>query len=377
MLSYWEQTSLLHYDFIVVGSGITGIQAALHLRKRKPKCSVAILERGILSTGASTRNAGFACFGSVAELYDDLQVMNEDEVRQLFGARKAGIDLLRAQLGDKAIGYQAKGSHELLAEEEAFLLDKVGYFNQLLQDFSEQALFVPQAHRISKFGFNSSRFKYCIEVTAEGSVHTGKLMRALLDECHNQGVHLITGTKVKHIEERADAVRVEVEDAYRGRLHFNAARILLCTNAFSQEFFPEEPLQPGRGQVLITEPIPNLQLAGIFHYDRGYYYFREIDGRVLLGGGRNLAMQEETTTEFGLNETILTQLMSDLREHILPQYPSVRIAQSWSGIMAFGSDKRPVLKRKSDRVLGAFRLGGMGVALGSHLGQSLAELALE
>lgn len=378
MLSYWEQTSLLHYDFVIIGSGITGMQAALHLRKKRPKSSIVILERGILPSGASTRNAGFACFGSIAELYDDMQAMPEEEVRGLFASRKMGIELLRAQFGDDAIGYRAEGSHELLGEEEHFLLEKIDFFNDLLRDFSKHKLFEEQTARISEFGLNSSRFKYCIEAKLEGSVHTGKLMRALLESCSRQGIQIITGAQVLGLSEDKNSVNVEVADTLRGEnLCFEAGRVLICTNAFSKRFFPEEEMQPGRGQVLITEPIPNLKLQGIFHYDRGYFYFREIEGRVLLGGGRNLAFEEEATTNFGANERILQRLENDLREHILPLHPSLDLAQSWSGIMAFGRDKRPILKRKSERILGAFRLGGMGVALGSKLGQDLADLALE
>ena len=71
MFSYWEKTELLHYDLIVLGGGITGIFCALHFRKYNPSASIAILERGLFSSGASTKNAGFACFGSLSELVED------------------------------------------------------------------------------------------------------------------------------------------------------------------------------------------------------------------------------------------------------------------------------------------------------------------
>ncbi|RYZ47414.1 MAG: FAD-binding oxidoreductase, partial [Sphingobacteriales bacterium] len=65
MLSYWEKTSFLHYDHIVIGSGIVGLSTALELRGRFPSSRILVLERGLLPTGASSRNAGFACMGSV------------------------------------------------------------------------------------------------------------------------------------------------------------------------------------------------------------------------------------------------------------------------------------------------------------------------
>jgi glycine/D-amino acid oxidase-like deaminating enzyme len=63
MLSLWEKQSFLEYDVIVVGAGITGLSTAVSIKEKNPKISVLVVERGILPTGASTKNAGFACFG--------------------------------------------------------------------------------------------------------------------------------------------------------------------------------------------------------------------------------------------------------------------------------------------------------------------------
>ena len=83
MISYWEKTQLLHYDLVVLGGGITGIFCALHFRKNNPSASIAILERGLFSSGASTKNAGFACFGSLSELIEDEIEFGEENYYQL------------------------------------------------------------------------------------------------------------------------------------------------------------------------------------------------------------------------------------------------------------------------------------------------------
>lgn len=149
--------------------------------------------------------------------------------------------------------------------------------------------------------------------------------------------------------------------------------VCICTNAFAAQLLPGEDVVPSRGQVLITEPIASLKFKGVYHFDKGYYYFREIDGRVLLGGGRNLDFEGETTTALTLNECIQQDLEAKLREVILPGTPFT-IAQRWSGIMAFGKTKRPIIKAYSPRVFGAFRMGGMGVALGSETAAAVAAL---
>ena len=71
--SYWEEESFLkNIDYTVIGSGIVGLTCALELRRLNPNSKIIILERGFLPTGASTKNAGFTCFGSPSELLDDL-----------------------------------------------------------------------------------------------------------------------------------------------------------------------------------------------------------------------------------------------------------------------------------------------------------------
>ena len=83
MISFWEKKELLSYDLVVLGGGITGIFCALSYRERFPEASIAILERGLFSSGASTKNAGFACFGSLTELIEDIEQMNESEVYKI------------------------------------------------------------------------------------------------------------------------------------------------------------------------------------------------------------------------------------------------------------------------------------------------------
>ena len=90
-LSYWERTT--HFDgidFLIIGAGIVGFSAAIEVKKKYPGAKIVILERGYLPTGASSKNAGFACFGSVTELVDDLSKMGEDSVFETVGKRWEG-----------------------------------------------------------------------------------------------------------------------------------------------------------------------------------------------------------------------------------------------------------------------------------------------
>ncbi|MFT4594134.1 MAG: gamma-glutamylputrescine oxidase, partial [Psychroserpens sp.] len=59
-VSYWEiKQYLQNIDLLVIGSGIVGLTTAIFYKKRYPKKRVLIVEKGILPSGASTKNAGF------------------------------------------------------------------------------------------------------------------------------------------------------------------------------------------------------------------------------------------------------------------------------------------------------------------------------
>lgn len=371
MISYWEQQSLLQYDDIILGSGITGLSAAITLKESYPQRRIAVLERGIMPTGASTRNAGFACIGSLTEILADLKTMPADHVVALVELRKAGLHMLRQRLGDQRIGYRENGSYELISEKEAYALAHIEEVNQLLWPILGMPAYLPANEKIAGFGFNT---KALVENNCEGELHTGKMMRALIDLAIERGVEIKTGCEVLGYEEAENGVNVVVQREWMNEtISFTAQRLAICTNAFAKQLLPAEDITPGRGQVLVTQPIPDLPFKGVYHFDEGYYYFREIDGRILFGGGRNLDFEGETTTSFELNMRIQQDLEEKLRTVIIPDIPFT-IDMRWAGIMAFGTTKRPVVKQLSPRLFVAARMGGMGVAIGSAVAKQLAEL---
>jgi gamma-glutamylputrescine oxidase len=371
MFSYWEQQSFTQYQHIIIGAGIVGLSVAIELRQRFPKERILILERGMMSTGASSRNAGFACMGSVTELLADLKTMPEEDVLLLFARRKKGLEILRQRLGDDRIGYAANGSYELIDEANLPAIEQLHYLNQLLYPICQNEAFRLANERIAGFGFDQNFTKALIENTCEGELHTGKMLRALSDLALDHNIEIKTNAAVSHFEETEKGVQVFVPDSLRNEswaLHGD--KLYICTNAFTKQLLPQENVVPGRGQVLLTKPIEQLRFKGIFHFDDGYYYFRVIDHRVLFGGGRNLDFSTEQTTEIALNTDIQAHLQQLLKNVILPSTP-FEIEEQWAGIMAFGDTKTPIVRAFSPRIFGAFRMGGMGVALGSEVAECL------
>lgn len=367
-LSYWEYRSWFHQiDYTVVGSGIVGLSTALHLRKRYPKARILILERGTLPQGASTRNAGFACFGSISEILSDLSNHSEDEVFKLVNARFEGIQVLRTLLGDRALDYKNFGGHEIFLEKDTRLYDEcrdaMPTINELLNPIFKKDVFVITNN---KYGFEKVREHYITQVE-EGQLDTGKMMKGLLGLAQKSNIQVLNSIEVKNYHENQTGVVIKTDT-----FEFETKKLLICTNGFASELMNDK-VTPARAQVLVTEPIKELRVEGAFHFDRGYYYFRNIDNRILLGGGRNLDFQTEQTTEFGQTEIVQKELERLLRETILPG-TDIGIEHRWSGIMGVGKQKKPIVKQLSNNVYCGVRLGGMGVAIGSLVGKELADL---
>ena len=366
--SFWEQDSWFNnIDFTIVGSGITGLNCAWELQKRFPGSKVVVLERGLLPNGASTKNAGFACFGSLSEILDDLNSDSEEEVVELVKKRVRGLQLLRKNLGDHELDYQSYGGYELFTLEDAELLEhclsKLSEINRLLNHIFEEDVFEV---RDNKFGFKNIQDKL-IYSKYEGQIHTGAMMTNLLKKVQASGVRILNRVNVQNFSDGHNKVRISTEE-----FDFFTGKLLIATNGFASQFGLED-VKPARAQVLVTKPIEGLQLKGTFHLDKGFYYFRNVGNRILFGGGRNLDFRTEETTELALTERVQNRLEELLITTVLPGV-DFEVERRWSGIMGVGNQKKPIVKQISENVYGGVRLGGMGVAIGSLIGKELADL---
>lgn len=370
MLSFWEKSEMSCYDLVIVGAGITGLNTALELRELYPEKSITVLERGLDTEGASTKNAGFACMGSVTELLDDLKYSKTETVIALFELRYKGLLLLRKRLGSQQIDYQEEGSYELISESEQEADAKIEELNAMLSTVLPGPAFCLEPAILRKSGFNENRFSTAIKNNFEGSLNTGKMMQRLQLLCIARNIIIKTGTSVLEMDKTARKLLISVNNETK-ELIYN--KLFVCTNAFTGALIPGAAVVPGRGQVLITKPIPGLKPKGIFHMDQGYYYFRNIGDRLLIGGGRNLDFAGEQTTIPGLTEHIQGSLEEKLQQDILPGI-SYEVEQRWSGIMGFGKGKYPIIEQFGENEYTAYKLGGMGIAIGTMVAKMLVAL---
>jgi glycine/D-amino acid oxidase-like deaminating enzyme len=182
-----------------------------------------------------------------------------------------------------------------------------------------------------------------------------------------QDVKFFFGTEVENIDTSHKTAIIKTKNLG----DFEAQHVCICTNAFSNLFLTAQNIKPGRGQVLITKPIKNLPFNKTFHFDKGYFYFKNVGDRVLFGGGRNLDFEGENTAEFGTTEMIIKQLKQYLSDYILPN-TDYEIDHIWSGIMAFNESKTPFSEIIQPNLSASVCMNGMGVAFAPYLARELA-----
>ena len=370
--SYWERKHFIDScELIVIGAGIVGYSTALHFKRSNPNAKVLILERGLLPSGASSKNAGFTCFGSPTELADDLQQFDASTVWDTVALRLEGLRYLEEIIGAKNMDLQINGSWDLIREDEAEvqkeILEHLPEFNKALEKISgEKDVYSWDNQVNSKFGFQGvlGGFKNRLE----GQIDTSKMNAVYYQRVIDEGISVLFGIEAKNIHSQGDRVIIESQLG-----EISATQVAICTNGFAKQFLPEDDIAPARAQVLVTHPIDMLPFEGTFHYQKGYYYFRNIDGRVLLGGGRNLDFEGETTTDIAISNKIQDALLELLSDVILPNTPFT-VDHSWAGIMGVGTTKKPIVKEIQPNLYCGVRLGGMGVAIGSLVGKQLAHL---
>jgi gamma-glutamylputrescine oxidase len=364
-LSWWEKDFYFKgLDVIIIGSGIVGLSTAIELKAAKPNLKILVLDRGILPLGASTKNAGFACFGEVGELSAIEQQYGKVALLEITRQKIEGLKLLLQRCRNQIDYIQSKGYEVFLnPDEHAEILSAMGRYNALFLDegLFDAPVYSDASHKIQHFGLNASLL---IQNQYEGELHPVKMIHHLMQIALSMGILHLSGIEVEHIE--------------KGKIHckglsIETNKVVLATNAFTKSLKPNANIKPGRGQVLITKEIPDLKLEGTFHYNKGYTYFRKLGKRLLIGGGRDIAMQVEETVAFEQTSLIQDYLKGIISTMILPGR-QVEVEHTWSGIMGFGDELFPRIQKEEDHVYSAYRMNGMGVALGSYVGKSCAEL---
>ena len=361
--SFWENTHTQgSRDVMIVGGGFSGLWIAAFLKEKYHHFRITVLEANAFGATASTKNAGFACFGSPSEILSDFEQIGFDKTVELLRWRFNGIDRIAKSFTAKNIHYHRHGGWELFHKEQTALWEKVVANTSLLDEIAKAATGKNLFELQKPLPSYANKFLHGAYSKYEAQLNPFLLQQQLLKKCRRLGIEVLQGVVVDSFNEKSDSVSLETSVG-----SFTAKNIVFTTNSHTDSFYPGENVNPARAQVLITEPIENLSWRGIFHMDEGYYYFRNVGNRLLLGGARHRNVAGETTHELGTSDIIQNDLEQQLKNHILPGQ-DYRIEKRWSGIMAMGKEKTPIQKQITDRIYLSTRLSGMGVALAPELG---------
>jgi glycine/D-amino acid oxidase-like deaminating enzyme len=381
-ISAWEQsTYFAPKDVVIIGCGFVGLWTALELINKYPKMQITILERGVIPSGASTRNAGFSCFGSVSELMYDIALMGEANMLETVKMRYDGLQKIQRTFDKKVIDYDQFGGYELFEKNGPYdiqQLDKdIAYLNKILAPVlktpKKNGKYLPiysnESKKIKQLGFQA------IEALAfsplEGQLNSAKLVLALQQAVQSKGVHILFNTEVKKFKSHKKGVTIHTNL----EAPLETKQLLICTNGFAKQLMPGLDVVPARGQVFITEPIPNLKFKGTYHFDEGFYYFRNVGNRLLLGGARNKDFKNEKTYSLDTSPIIQKTLEEFMLKRILPKgSKKPKIELRWSGTMGMGKIKKPIIEEVQPNIFCAVRMSGMGVAIAPIVAERVVKL---
>jgi gamma-glutamylputrescine oxidase len=194
----------------------------------------------------------------------------------------------------------------------------------------------------------------------DGDLHPVKWVRGLARSAVRAGARLHESTLVTAVSEGRVTTGAGV---------IAAGAVVLCTNAYTAHL-TRTRVRPVRGQMLATAPA-RPTFARPAYAKRGYQYWRQtIDGRVVVGGWRDTAVEREVGEEEATTDEIQSQLAAFLREHRI----DAPVTHRWAGTMGFSHDALPYVGHIGARLFVCDGFTGHGMAFGPASAEIVATL---
>jgi glycine/D-amino acid oxidase-like deaminating enzyme len=332
-------------DAVVVGGGVTGCAAALALAEAGLK--VRLHDAREISGGASGRNGGFALRGGAAPYDVTVESIGRDAAGAYWRKTEQALDRLVGLAGDAA---RRTGSLRLAADDEE--RDELAAEHEALRADGFAAEWIEEPLR--------GRFRAAIFHPDDAALQPARWVRRLAVLAAEAGAEINEHSRVESL---ADV---------------DADLVLVATDGYPSGLLGEIEglIIPTRGQMIATEPLPE-RIFDCPHYGRhGFDYWQQTpDGRILAGGFRDSALQEEFTTDEVTTANIQGALESFVAE--LVGRP-LRVDYRWAGLFGLVLDFMPVVGRVpgESRVWVAGGYSGHGNVLGLLCGELAAQAML-
>jgi glycine/D-amino acid oxidase-like deaminating enzyme len=331
-------------DVAVIGGGVTGCSCAHVLAQAG--LSVRVLEAREIAGGASGRNGGFALWGG-ARAYDTARgQLGAERAQTLWRLTERYLDRLESLAGD---AFRRTGSLRLAADAaERFELE--AEYEALREDGFDVEWRDELPNPLE------ARYHGAIFHPADGALQPARWVRRLAGRAAEAGAQFREHTRVASLDE------------------LEAEHVVVATDGYTSGLVPalDDAVTPARGQVIVTERLGR-QLFPCPHSTRhGYDYWQQTpEGRLVAGGFRDTAFDEETTREEVTTPGIQRHLESFVAE-LLGEQP--KISHRWAGIFGNTEDRLPLVGQLtgSDRVWVSVGYSGHGNVMGLACGELVA-----
>jgi len=359
----------LRVDVAIVGSGYTGLNAALQTIRGGR--STAIFEVGLPGQGCSTKNGGQISTSikpSLEKLSAKFGTQNGIAIRQ------EGENALN-WIGDFITSEKIDCNFSRVGRYHAAHTQK--HYELITRDAEKvnksegiEAFAVPKAEQLKELG--SDVYHGGVVFPRHASVDPGKYHRGLLQRVVDAGVDVFGQCAVLNIEQTSDGFVITTQ---KGKV--KARDVIIATNGYTSNLTPwlQKRVIPIGSYIISTEELDPVVVNELFPTNRIasdtckviYYYRMSPDRKRILFGGRVSATETNPLLSG-------PKLLEDLYR-IFPQIEGIKISHSWTGTVAYTFDEMAHTGQHNGMY---YSMGycGSGVSMASYLGMRLGQKVL-